>query len=263
MFGLLVLVGLFVALTPGVLFRLKGSKKMSAAMHAVLFGVVVYVVSTYFISFEGFQAGPSPCPPGSTVSLGLLSRVCIIDEKPAMVVRSNATGKESCSKGTIFRNGSCYGCNSPYIAISGSVINEVKCRHSVPLKCPEPYALSLGGNCIIPVVDQPITYNGKTFALGSRVACTIKSAYGPRQTFNGIITNIRTTFNMVTVTQDNGTVSTNVGIGSCSLLEGEPMPMPAGPGRVEGPVHTPTNPWGATQSMGMNAPDPGPLTRLI
>ena len=59
MFGLLVLVGLFVALTPGILFKLKGSKMAVAAMHAVLFGVVLYVVSmygpSYGVSLEGFQ----------------------------------------------------------------------------------------------------------------------------------------------------------------------------------------------------------------
>ena len=56
MFGLLVLVGLFVALTPGILFKLKGSKNVSAAMHAVLFGLVVYVVSVYFVSIDGFTS---------------------------------------------------------------------------------------------------------------------------------------------------------------------------------------------------------------
>jgi len=70
MFGLLVLVGLFVALTPGILFRLKGSKKVSAAMHAVLFGVVVYVVSMYGVSLEGFQNSPA-CGGTSTFANGM------------------------------------------------------------------------------------------------------------------------------------------------------------------------------------------------
>ena len=77
MFGYLLLVALFVALTPGILFKLKGSKMDVAAMHAVLFGVVVYLVSAYFTSYEGFQyhelhsvSGPPPCPVGSEFKAG-------------------------------------------------------------------------------------------------------------------------------------------------------------------------------------------------
>ena len=115
MFGLLVLVGLFVALTPGVFFRLKGSKKVSAAMHAVLFGVVVYVVSMFGVSIEGFQAGTDPiCPPGSSYTDGLCrakmtcpagtkfdeeTMNCIdIKRKPSM---------PTCPKGNVLSNNSC------------------------------------------------------------------------------------------------------------------------------------------------------------
>ena len=52
MFGFLVLIALFVAFTPGILFKLKGSKMVVAAMHAVLFGLVVCLLRG---SVEGFQ----------------------------------------------------------------------------------------------------------------------------------------------------------------------------------------------------------------
>ena len=59
------LIGLFVALTPGILFRLpnKGSKVAVAATHALVFAVVVYLLRKY--QYEGFQNAPpvTPMPP--------------------------------------------------------------------------------------------------------------------------------------------------------------------------------------------------------
>ena len=56
------LIGLFVALTPGILFRLpnKGSKFLVAATHALLFAVVVYLLRKY--QYEGFQDKAMPMP---------------------------------------------------------------------------------------------------------------------------------------------------------------------------------------------------------
>jgi hypothetical protein len=52
------LIGLFVALTPGILVTLpkKGSKVAVAATHALLFAVVVYLLRKY--QYEGFQGFP-------------------------------------------------------------------------------------------------------------------------------------------------------------------------------------------------------------
>jgi len=52
------LIGLFVALTPGILVTLpkKGSKVAVAATHALLFAVVVYLLRKY--QYEGFQGLP-------------------------------------------------------------------------------------------------------------------------------------------------------------------------------------------------------------
>ena len=120
MFGLLVLVGLFVALTPGILFRLKGSKKMSAAMHAVLFGIVVYVVSmygpSYGISYEGFQSGTPACQGTSSFVNGM----CV------------ATTPAMCTSGTLGPGGKCY--------LSGRVVG-------MPV-CP-PNMQTQGGVCVI------------------------------------------------------------------------------------------------------------------
>jgi hypothetical protein len=120
MFGLLVLVGLFVALTPGVLFRLKGSKKMSAAMHAVLFGVVVYLVSmygpSYGISYEGFQS-PMPACQGTS---SFVNGMCV------------ATTPAMCTSGTLGPGGKCY--------LSGRVVG-------MPV-CP-PNMQKQGGVCVI------------------------------------------------------------------------------------------------------------------
>ena len=59
------LIGLFVALTPGILVTLpkKGSKVAVAATHALLFAVVVYLLRKY--QYEGFQNTPpvTPMPP--------------------------------------------------------------------------------------------------------------------------------------------------------------------------------------------------------
>jgi hypothetical protein len=121
MFGLLVLVGLFIALTPGVLFRLKGSKMGSAAMHAVLFGVVVYLVSmygpSYGISYEGFLAGTEPiCPPESTYTRGLCRAQMIcprgttkVDHQETIICidPKRKSSKPTCPKGTVLSNNIC------------------------------------------------------------------------------------------------------------------------------------------------------------
>lgn len=56
------LIGLFVALTPGILVTLpnKGSKVAVAATHALLFAVVVYLLRKY--QYEGFQDKAMPMP---------------------------------------------------------------------------------------------------------------------------------------------------------------------------------------------------------
>jgi len=56
------LIGLFVALTPGILVTLpnKGSKVAVAATHALLFAVVVYLLRKY--QYEGFQDTAMPMP---------------------------------------------------------------------------------------------------------------------------------------------------------------------------------------------------------
>jgi hypothetical protein len=118
MFGLLVLVGLFVALTPGILFRLKGSKNVSAAMHAVLFGLVSYVVSVYFMSYDGFQTGPTPICPGGGVFV---------------------TGTKQCS--------------IPIQCPDSYTFNGKECA-STPISCPAPYILT-NGECIAPVEEDP------------------------------------------------------------------------------------------------------------
>jgi len=202
MFGLLVLVGLFVALTPGVLFRLKGSKKMSAAMHAVLFGVVVYLVSMYGpgygLSFEGFQAGPSPCPGGTTFSNGkcLLKGSCVTG---GTLVGGNCVLRPpTCATGTLV-DGQCI--NKPICPTFAKSGPDADGNCNIPLGCPQGFRLS-GTTCL------PNSGN--------------------------------TTMPDVSMAPTTG------------------MPIASGLGRVEGPVHTSTNPWGATQPMNqpMNQPMP-------
>jgi len=59
----ILLVLLFVVLTPGILVKLptKGSKFLVAATHAVLFAVAVYILRQY--QYEGFQNSGPPMPP--------------------------------------------------------------------------------------------------------------------------------------------------------------------------------------------------------
>jgi len=66
------LIGLFVALTPGILFRLpnKGSKFLVAATHALVFAVVVYLLRKY--QYEGFQNTPSMPISPSSIPIGSL-----------------------------------------------------------------------------------------------------------------------------------------------------------------------------------------------
>lgn len=123
MFSLLVLVGLFVALTPGILFRLKGTKMVSAAMHAVLFAFVLYeLVSTfgfeYDVSYEGFQTDPPPiCPNGISYDNGLCKTriVCPSGHKFSVAADkcikapNGGPQKASCPANTILHdNGMCY-----------------------------------------------------------------------------------------------------------------------------------------------------------
>jgi hypothetical protein len=134
MFGLLVLVGLFVALTPGVLFRLKGSKKMSAAMHAVLFGVVAYIVSNYLISYEGFQPPPtgSPCPAGTSYLAKL----------------KQCEGEGTCPDGYEKNGRSCELYVQPQCP-EGSQLDGERCKTTVSPICPSGFTLA-SGSCRIP-----------------------------------------------------------------------------------------------------------------
>jgi hypothetical protein len=138
MFGLLVLVGLFVALTPGVLFRLKGSKKGSAAMHAVLFGVVVYVVSmygpSYGVSIEGFQSSMPACQGTSS----FLNGSCV------------ATTPAMCTSGTLGSGGKCLQ-NGKIVGMPVCPPNMQKqggvCVATVPAVCPGGTKLTKDGMC--------------------------------------------------------------------------------------------------------------------
>lgn len=66
------LIGLFVALTPGILVTLpkKGSKVAVAATHALLFAVIVYLLRKY--QYEGFQNTPSMPISPSSIPIGSL-----------------------------------------------------------------------------------------------------------------------------------------------------------------------------------------------
>jgi len=133
MFGLLVLVGLFVALTPGILFRLKGSKKVSAAAHAVLFGVVLYVVSmygpSYGLSIEGFQHeddGPRSCPPGSD---GPDDNGNCISRVPAECTSGTLSGKNCIT-------------STPVTCPDGTLPDKNgKCKNVFPAFCPSGYTM--------------------------------------------------------------------------------------------------------------------------
>jgi len=160
MFGLLVLVGLFIALTPGVLFRLKGSKKISAAMHAVLFGVVVYLVSMYGpgygVSYEGFQSTSPACEGTSTFMNGM----CV------------ATTPAMCSSGELGPRGKCY--------LSGKVVGVPVCptdmqreggvcTASTPAACLAGFNLTSDGMCENKM--NTATSAAPGIAAGSEVIC--------------------------------------------------------------------------------------------
>ena len=160
----LVLVVLFIALTPGILFKMKGSKMVSAGIHAALFGVVVYVVSVYFMSYDGFRSmaprdkRPEPiCPNDGHYNRNqkhcLTSGICPDGYMGTGKVCSKRV-EPQCPEGYtfekeagIFANGDCVKsisstCLTPY------VMGEYGCT-SVPISCPEPYILT-NGDCIAP-----------------------------------------------------------------------------------------------------------------
>ena len=137
MFGLLVLVGLFVALTPGILFKLKGSKMVSAAMHAVLFAIAAYLVSNYVIRYEGFQTGPSPICPAGGMFLASTKQCSMAVQCPDGYQQvASENGSVSCSKTATPV------CPDPY-TFSGTGCT------STPTSCAAPYVLT-NGECIAP-----------------------------------------------------------------------------------------------------------------
>jgi len=220
MFGLLLLVGLFVALTPGILFKLKGPKMVVATAHALLFGIVAYVVSVYFMSYDGFQTGPTPiCPSGTTFSS--YTKLCTSPVVcPSEHTYSQQTGrcikssgpkqKPSCPAGFIQDSGMCFEfieANCP----GGGRTDGDSCVIE-PTSCPEPYVLTRG-DCIAPtqtttslmpkimkpvfakkvatVAKKPTLLssiadkNGNMINVGSIAACT-----GPKGIFNITVTHI-------------------------------------------------------------------------
>jgi len=231
----LVLVGLFVALTPGILFKLKGTKMVAAAAHAALFGVVVYVVSSYFISYDGFQAGPQPiCPSGTTYSDGLCrsSVVCPSGYTYARasgrcIKSAGPTQKPACPANTIMDNELCY----EYMEVncpSGGRTDGDNCVIE-PTSCPEPYVLTRG-QCITPPQTKSMSMlqaskstsftkapakvgtstnassvssvtdkNGNTISVGSIASCV-----GAKGTFNITVTRIESSPNSTIV---RGTVN--------------------------------------------------------
>jgi hypothetical protein len=206
MFGLLVLVGLFVALTPGVLFRLKGSKKMSAAMHAVLFGVVVYVVSTYFMSYDGFQDAPSPCrDPYELVGNRCVSGEPV--ERTSYDVLANGKCKSSKHK---LNNGKCFHCPTGYSTISGGMCQNIR----VP-QCPSSYDMEMVNGtltCVTAVLNGPIVNkNGETIEVGSRVKCGnfIKTSY--------TVTGTNPKRKVITGQKDNGATQKGLKASFCVL----------------------------------------------
>ena len=160
MFGLLVLVGLFVAMTPGILFRLKGSKKVSAAAHAVLFGLMVYVVSKYVISYEGFQPvskdSLQPCPRGSKYHTKL----------------KECQGPMTCPDGYENQGDSCFLYVEPTCP-NGAENEDGRCKTTAPPACSPPFKLSRGF-CTVPA-SCPDGYMVKTSMLGG-ATCVAKAA---------------------------------------------------------------------------------------
>jgi hypothetical protein len=203
MFDLLILAGLFVALTPGILFKLKGPKMVVATAHALLFGIVAYVVSVYFMSYDGFQSGPTPtCPGGGVFVTGTkqCSIPIICPDGFQQIVSENGTVSCSMSQTT-----------SPKCPDSYS-FNGKECT-STPTSCPAPYVLT-NGDCIAPtqttgglgVLKAPvlkkmkpppkkpanISYltsttdkNGNTISVGSVATCT-----GPKGTHHITVSQI-------------------------------------------------------------------------
>ncbi len=164
----------------------------SAAMHAVLFGVAVYLVSMYGpgygVSYEGFQSNPSPCPGGTKyirktqqcitsstcpAGYGKDGSLCILSVEPII----------TCPDGSELEDGRCKSTASPLCSSNFNLTSDGSC--SVPASCPAGYMLDSGlfggtGTCV-PIPDEPATVasSGVSSSTGNRVSAKKGTGIGP------------------------------------------------------------------------------------
>lgn len=181
----LLLVVLFVALTPGVLFRLKGSKMMVATMHAVLFGLAVYLWG----SMEGFVVNPASrpdatCPTGSTLTqVGNSDAKCIRTTQPTITNAIPASLGYRCTTGKKTKdvNGAVICATCPTGAkYASNVIKDNRrrnitaytCNVSTTPICPTGHKVR-GKKCIptAPSLTPPLDKYGTQIYVGQTVIC--------------------------------------------------------------------------------------------
>ena len=187
MFGLLVLVVLFIAFTPGILFRLKGSKMMAAAMHAALFGLAAYLL---WGSVEGFVPNPASnpkptCPTGSTLISGNIfnDSKCRTPTQPTITNAVKNGRVYECPTGKKTRdindNIICATCPTGATYSSKTEKNSKNrnmtvytCNVFTPPTCTSGYTFR-GTKCIFsnPVETRPLDKNGQEIFVGSTVIC--------------------------------------------------------------------------------------------
>jgi len=72
--AIILLIGLFVVLTPGILLTLpkKGSKLTVAIVHGIVFALLFYLLQTFVLNsynlYEGYQEGNTTSMPSSTTN---------------------------------------------------------------------------------------------------------------------------------------------------------------------------------------------------
>jgi len=181
----LFLVVLFIALTPGVLFRLKGSKITVVVMHAVLFGLAAYL----WESMEGFVVNPASrpdatCPTGSTLTqVGYSDAKCVSTTEPTITNAISRYYGYSCSTGKLTKdvNGTnvCATCPSGATYSSRYVkdnrnrnITAYTCNVSTTPICASGYKVS-GKKCIpaAPSLTPAVDKNGTRIYVGATVLC--------------------------------------------------------------------------------------------